>query len=70
MNRDGYFTNGHLLRQVDKTIIIFERIHPQAKALFLFDNAPSHRKVPDNGDRMNAGPGDRILFIMDRYRKW
>ncbi len=29
---------------MEKTIDIFERIHPTAKGLLLFDNAPSHRK--------------------------
>ena len=60
--RHGYFTNDMLLQQVEKTIDIFERVHPQAKALFLFDNAPSHRKYADdvpNADRMNVGPGGK-----------
>ena len=41
-NKDGYFTNEHLLNQVAKAIDIFERVHPHARGLFLFDNAPSH----------------------------
>ena len=61
-HREGYFTNYHLIAQVDRTIDIFERIHPDATALFLFDNAPSHRKVADdtlNADKINVGPGGK-----------
>ena len=66
--RQGYFTNDMLLQQVEQTVDIFERIHPQAKALFLFDNAPSHRKYADdvpNADRMNVGPGGKQPKMRD-----
>ena len=58
--RDGYFNNDHLLQQVENTIDIFEQVHPEAQGLFLFDNAPSHKKLADdalNVDRMNVHPG-------------
>ena len=62
VHREGYFTNDHLLAQVEKTVDIFKRVHPEASALFLFDNAPSHRKMADdalNSDKMNVGPGGK-----------
>jgi len=62
IHQEGYFTNDHLLAQVEQTITIFERIHPEATAIFLFDNAPSHRKQPNdalNADKMNVGPGGK-----------
>ncbi|KAJ7660876.1 hypothetical protein DFH06DRAFT_954410, partial [Mycena polygramma] len=44
-NRDGYFTSEELLAQVDRAIDIFEaKTKGFATGLFLFDNAPSHRK--------------------------
>ena len=58
--KQGIFTNELLLRQVQKTIDIFERVHPEARGIFLFDNAPSHRKIADdalNADRKNVDPG-------------
>ena len=61
-HRGGYFTNDHLIAQVDRNIDIFEWIHSDATALFLFDNAPSHRKVADdalNADKMNVSPGEK-----------
>ena len=37
--REGYFL---LMTQVAHTVDIFERVHSEARAIFLFDNAPSH----------------------------
>ena len=56
------------MAQVARTIDIFERVHPSATGLFLFDNAPSHRKIHDNAlnaDRMNVGPGGKQLKMRD-----
>ena len=67
-HREGYFTNELLLKQVEQTVDIFERIHPEAIALFLFDNAPSHRKMADdalNADKMNVGPGGKQPKMRD-----
>jgi hypothetical protein len=48
-NRDGYFGANDLLAQVDSAIDIFEGLSKgNFKALFLFDNAPSHQKRADN----------------------
>lgn len=46
------------MKQVEKSVDIFERVHPDAVGVFLFDNAPSHRKMADdalNADKMNVG---------------
>jgi hypothetical protein len=44
-NRDGYFDNDDLVKQVDNAIDIFEeKTHGFKKALFLFDNATTHQK--------------------------
>ncbi len=40
---------------MEKTIDIFEHIHPTAKGLLLFNNAPSHRKDSLDVDEMNTG---------------
>ena len=48
--------NKHPLEQVEHTIDIIEQVHLDARELFLFDNAPSHKKlVADalNVDRKN-----------------
>ena len=59
IQKDGYFDNDKLMKQVDGTVDIFESKYPFARALFLFDNAPSHRKMADNqlnADVMNDYP--------------
>ncbi|KAI0280561.1 hypothetical protein BC826DRAFT_924333 [Russula brevipes] len=59
-NRDGFFDADDLLQQVDKAIDIFEgRTNGWAQGLFLFDNAPSHRRrAPDaiSARNMVKGP--------------
>ena len=65
-SKDGYFDNDYLLDQEDHTISIFEKTHPDAQGLFLFDNAPSHKKLADgslNVERMNVNPGGMQLAM-------
>ena len=45
---DGYFNNNGLMIQVENALNIFEAKYPYAGGLFLFDNAPSHKKVADD----------------------
>ena len=57
-----------LLKQVDKAIKIFEDKYPHAQALFLFDNAPSHKKYAEdslNAERMNVRPGGKQPKLRD-----
>ena len=66
--REGYFKNDLLMTQVAYTVDIFERAHPEARAIFLFDNAPSHHKFSNdtpNADRMNIGPGGKQPKMRD-----
>ena len=53
---------------MDKAIKIFEDKYPHAQALFLFDNAPSHKKYSEdslNADRMNVRPGGKQPRLRD-----
>ena len=48
--------------QVENALNIFEAKYPYARGLFLFDNAPSHKKVADDQldvDKMNVGVGGK-----------
>ena len=65
---EGYFTNILFIEQVKKAIDIFELKYPGVPGLFIFDNAPSHRKMPDdslNHDRMNVRDGCSQPFMRD-----
>ena len=50
-NRDGWFTNDDLVKQVEDNFTLFEDLHPNAELLFIFDNSMSHHKrAPDGLD--------------------
>ena len=65
LKKDGYFTNDDLMKQVEKSIDIFERVHPDAVDVFLIDNAPSHRKMADDADKMNVGSSGKQAVMRD-----
>ena len=59
---NGYSDNEKFLLQVDKVIDIFEAKYPSYQGLFIFDNAPSHKKCPDDAlkvENMNVRPGGK-----------
>ena len=65
---DGYFNNEMLLEQVDEAITIFEDKYPECQGMFIFDNAPSHMKGPDdalNVEKMNVKDGGKQPFMKD-----
>lgn len=65
---EGYYTNTHFLKQVSKAVDIFERKYPGVTGMFIFDNAPSHCKKPDdvlNPDKMNVSDGGKQPFMRD-----
>ena len=45
---EGYFDGPKFLKQVSKAIDIFERIYPHAQGVFIFDNAPCHKKCSED----------------------
>lgn len=54
--------------QVDNAISLFEKKYPQAQGVFIFDNAPSHMKRPEdalNVERMNVRDGGKQPFMRD-----
>ena len=54
---EGYFTNDMFLDQVGKAVDIFESKYPDTVGMFVFDNAPSHRKSCLNPEKMNVSDG-------------
>ena len=56
------------LWQVDTAVCIFECRFPGVTGIFLFDNAPSHRKFPPDGlnpINMNVYPGGKQAIMRD-----
>ena len=48
-HKEGYFNNDMFVDQVKRALDIFDRKFPGITGIFLFDNAPSHRKYPADG---------------------
>ena len=66
--RDGYYNSSMFTHQVDTAIDIFDRIFQNSIAIFMFDNAPSHRKYPSDGlnaSDMNVHPGGKQPKMRD-----
>ena len=66
--KDGYFNSDMFLAQVDTAIDIFSRKFPDKIGIFMFDNAPSHRKFPKDGlnaTTMNVKPGGKQPVMRD-----
>ena len=60
--RDGYFNSEMFIQQVGLALEIFDRHFPDVTGIFLFDNAPSHKKYPPdalNPSNMNVYPGGK-----------
>ena len=58
------------LAQVDTAIDIFGRKCPDKIGVFMFDNAPSHRKFPEDGlnaAAMNVKPGGKQLVMRTQF---
>lgn len=66
--KDGYYNSVMFTAQVDKAIDVFERVFPNATGIFMFDNAPSHKKYPSDGLNaadMNVHPGGKQPIMRD-----
>lgn len=62
-NRDGYFTNESILKQVGKAMDILEKYYPQDKHVFIFDNATTHTKrvaTAPSARNMPKGPSTKF----------
>jgi transposase len=65
---EGYWRCDHMVAQTKKALDIFARNHPNKVGVFLFDNAPSHRKFPEDAldvERMNRNPGGKQAKLRD-----
>ena len=68
VHKDGYFNNEGLMKQVERAVDIFEAKYLHANGLFLFDNAPSHKKIADNQlnvEKMNVHSGEKQPVMRD-----
>ncbi|RGB35632.1 hypothetical protein C1646_814585 [Rhizophagus diaphanus] len=68
-NEEGWWTAKHLLEQVKNNAIpIFEIMHPNAIAVFAFDNSTNHEAMADNAlcaQRINLNSGGQQPVMKD-----
>ncbi|CAE6449218.1 unnamed protein product [Rhizoctonia solani] len=48
VNRDGYFTCDRVVEQLNNAIKILKESYPEYTHVFIYDNAPSHTKRPED----------------------
>jgi len=70
-NQDGYWTSEHVVKQAKmKALPAFMAMHPQAIALFCFDQSTNHAAFADDALRarsMNLGPGGKQSRLRDGW---
>jgi hypothetical protein len=67
-NGDPWWDTEQLLKQVGNAIKIFDKTHPEAQALFIFDQSSAHASLPPDALRafkMNKGNGGAQPFQRD-----
>lgn len=70
-NRDGWWTNEDLVKQLKKVIQIFEVLHPDCLALFAFDNSQNHNACAPDALVANRIPfGDNVKTPIIRDGWW
>ena len=62
------------LKQVDCAVDVFDQRFPGVTGIFLFDNAPRHRKFPPDGLNPGVYPGGKLAIMRDTemgiHKKW
>jgi hypothetical protein len=71
-NRDGWFTNDDLAKQLQDTVLqLAEDLHPNCELCFAFDNSQAHHKAPDDGLDASKLPlkcgGKNVPTMRDGY---
>ncbi|THH27698.1 hypothetical protein EUX98_g6488 [Antrodiella citrinella] len=71
-NRDGYFTHEDVINQAMEAAAIVKDAWPEYNHVFVFDNAPTHMKRPDDSllaRNMPKGPSDTSKKTKTGYRQ-
>lgn len=69
---DTWFTADDVEKQFKRALLMHESLHPGSIAIFVFDNAPTHKASPDgalNAKKMTLKPSERLEFTAGRFMK-
>ncbi len=68
-NREGWFCNDNLIKQLREILYVIEALHENCDLLFAFDNSMSHHKAPPDGlDAKSLTLNDNGKNIPDNMR--
>ena len=69
VNRDGYFTCDQVIKQLQNAIRIVEESFPECTHVFIYDNAPSHTKRPEDAISARNMPKGAVKDFPCPYMK-
>lgn len=64
-NRDGYFTNEDILEQYCDMVEISKEAHPNDEHIFIYDNATTHLKRPENAPSARRMPKNPKQWLVE-----
>jgi hypothetical protein len=66
-NREGWFTNEDLVKQLNTCMPMMRKLHPNADLIFAFDNSMTHRAAPPDGldaTKLNLSDGGKNVPLL------
>ncbi|CUA66969.1 hypothetical protein RSOLAG22IIIB_02877 [Rhizoctonia solani] len=63
VNRDGWFTSARVVKQLEDAVKIVQEAYPEYTHIFVYDNAPSHTKRPEDAISARAMPKGEVKIF-------
>ncbi|KAF8748767.1 hypothetical protein RHS01_10591 [Rhizoctonia solani] len=60
INRDGWFTSARVVKQLEDAVKIVQEVYPEYTHVFVYDNAPSHTKRPEDAISAQSMPKGEV----------
>ncbi|EUC54751.1 hypothetical protein RSOL_071590, partial [Rhizoctonia solani AG-3 Rhs1AP] len=67
INRDGWFTCARVVKQLEDAVKIVQDTYPEYTHVFIYDNAPSHTKRPEDAISARAMPKGEVARFPRPY---
>ncbi|KDN45054.1 hypothetical protein RSAG8_05227, partial [Rhizoctonia solani AG-8 WAC10335] len=67
VNRDGWFTCNKVVSQLEKAVKIVQETYPEYTHVFVYDNAPSHTKRPEDAISARSMPKGEVAVFPRPY---
>ncbi|KAB5587848.1 hypothetical protein CTheo_8710 [Ceratobasidium theobromae] len=67
VNRDGWFTCARVVQQLEDAVKIAKETYPEYTHIFIYDNAPSHTKRPEDAVSARLMPKGEVQYFPRPY---